>query len=74
MKVISPREGIPAAFGLVPNTQYLGAITGRHRDTATVQITFPGGPAGTEQARGQVSNIKKRLTGMADVRYTASYG
>ena len=35
---------IPAEFGLIPNTQYLCAISGRRRGTATVRITFPSGP------------------------------
>jgi len=35
---------IPAEFALFPNTQFLSGISGKHRGTATVQITFPGGP------------------------------
>ena len=35
---------IPAEFALFPNTQYLCGIAGKHRGTATIKITFPGGP------------------------------
>ena len=53
-------------------------VTNSARVTARVHAFSHGIPelarSSPFQARGQVSNIKKRLTGMADVRYTASYG
>ena len=37
-------EFVPAEFALIPDTQFLCGIYGKQRGTATVQITFPGGP------------------------------
>lgn len=51
----------PAGFALVPNNHYLCGINGKHRGTATVQITFPGGPDEPTPAQIVVSKLPDDL-------------
>ncbi|HEX5222052.1 MAG TPA: hypothetical protein VFZ59_20990 [Verrucomicrobiae bacterium] len=51
----------PAGFALFTNTQYLCAITGKHKGTATVEITFPGGPNEPSAAEIIVSKLPDDL-------------